>query len=67
MRFLKESLLSFFVVGVVLSLYFLAAGAALFSFCGFVSHRDKAEPAQHLKITANVTSLNQIHTIGELQ
>jgi hypothetical protein len=30
MRFIKESLLSFFVVGIVLSLYFVAAAAALF-------------------------------------
>ena len=31
MRFLKESLLSFFVLGVVLWLYFVAATAAAFS------------------------------------
>lgn len=43
MRLLKESLLSFFVAGVVLSLYVLAAGAAFFSFCGFVPHRDEPE------------------------
>jgi hypothetical protein len=36
MRFLKESLLSFFVVGVVLSLYFVAAVAALFIARGFL-------------------------------
>jgi hypothetical protein len=59
MRFLKESLLSFFVMGVVLSLYFVAAGAALFSFCGFVSHRDEPEVAvHHLKIAAEVNSIS---------
>jgi hypothetical protein len=35
MRFLKESLLSFLVVGVVLCLYFVAAVAALFTECDF--------------------------------
>jgi hypothetical protein len=37
MRVLKESLLSFFVVGVVLSLYCVAAGAAVFT--AFLHHR----------------------------
>ena len=50
MRFLKESLLSLFVVGVVLSFYFLAAGAALFGFCRFVSHRHEPNAAHHLKL-----------------
>lgn len=58
MRLFKESLLSLFVVGVVLSLYFLAAGAALFNFYGFVSHRDKPEAVHHLKIAANVNSIS---------
>jgi hypothetical protein len=31
MRFLRESLLSFFVMGIVLSLYFVAAGVAVFT------------------------------------
>lgn len=55
MRFIKESLLSFFVVTIVLSLYLLAAGAALFSFRGFVSHRDKPEAVRHFKIASNMS------------
>jgi hypothetical protein len=35
MRFLKESLLSFFVAGAVLALYSVAAVAALFGLRGF--------------------------------
>jgi len=35
MSLLRETVLSFFVGGVVLYLYFVAAGAALFGFCGF--------------------------------
>lgn len=58
MRLLKESLLSFFVVGVVVSLYFVAAGAALFSFCGFVSARDEPDALHHVKITADVNSIS---------
>jgi hypothetical protein len=56
MRFFKESLLWFFVVGVVLSFYFLAVGAAFFSFCGFVSHRDQPKAVHHLKIAADANS-----------
>jgi hypothetical protein len=61
MKFLKDSLLSFFVAGIVLSLYFIAAGAALFSFCGFVSHREEPELGGRLKIAAKVTSRAAIH------
>jgi hypothetical protein len=35
MRLLRESLLSFLLVGVVLCLYFVAAGAALFGLRSF--------------------------------
>jgi hypothetical protein len=58
MRFLKESLLSFLVVGILLYLYFLAAGAALFTFCGFVSHRGEPEALHHFKIAADVNSIS---------
>jgi hypothetical protein len=67
MRFLRESLLSFFVVAVVLYLYFIAAGAALLSLWGFLLHRDGLETLHHLKVLRDVTSSNQIHTTGELQ
>jgi hypothetical protein len=56
MRFLKESLLSFFVVTVVVSLYFLAAGAALLSLCGFVSDRDGPETPYRSAIAKNEKS-----------
>jgi hypothetical protein len=49
MKFLKESLLSFFVLGVVFGLYFLAAGAVLFGLGGFASHGNRAATIHHLK------------------
>jgi hypothetical protein len=52
MRLLKESLLSLLVVAVVVSLYFLAASAALFNLGGFVSSGGESEAADHLKIAA---------------
>jgi hypothetical protein len=67
MRFLKESLLSLFVVAVVLYLYFVAAGAALLSLCGLLLPPDGLETLHHLKALTDVTSPNQIHTTGELQ
>jgi hypothetical protein len=56
MRFLKESLLLLFVLGVVVSLYFLAASAALFGLCGFVSHRDEPDTLDHAAIATNEKS-----------
>ena len=56
MRFLKEALLSFFVMGLVLYLYVVAAGAVLFSLC-FVSHRDKPAVVHHSKIAPAVDSI----------
>lgn len=52
MKFLKESLLSFFVIGLVLYLYVLAAGAELLNLCGFASSGGEPEAAQHFKIAA---------------
>jgi hypothetical protein len=56
MRFLREALLSLFVVVVVLCLYFLAAGVALFSFWGFVSHRDEPDAAYRSAIAKSKKS-----------
>ena len=67
MRLLKESLLSFFVLGIVLCLYLLAGGVALFSLCGFVSQRGEPEAVRHFKIVTDATSRKQIHITGELQ
>ena len=53
MRILREALLCFLVVAVVLSLYFVAAGAALLSFCGFVSKRSEPEAVHHMKIVTD--------------
>lgn len=50
MRSIKESLLSLLVVGVVLCLYLLAAGAVLFGFSGLMSQRVKPVAAHHSKI-----------------
>jgi hypothetical protein len=61
MRFLKESLLSFFVAGVVLSFYFLAVGAALFSLAVSSPIVTNPKAVHHLKVPTDVTSLNQIH------
>jgi hypothetical protein len=49
MRVLKELLLSLFVMGVVLSLYFVAAGTALVSFWGFSFHRGEPAALHDLK------------------
>jgi hypothetical protein len=43
MRFFKETLLSIFVIGVVLYVYLLAAGAALFDVCRLVSSAGEPE------------------------
>lgn len=48
MRLLKETLLLFFVLGVVLSLYFVAAGTAFVSFCGFGFRRGEPAAVHHL-------------------
>jgi hypothetical protein len=48
MRLLKESLLSLLVIGVLLYLYFVAAGTALLARCGF--HREQ-QPVHHLAAT----------------
>jgi hypothetical protein len=61
MRALKEALLSFFAFSVVLYLYFVAAGAALVSRCGFFLRRDGPETLHRLKIAAKVTSRATIH------
>jgi hypothetical protein len=44
MKLLKEALFCFFVVAVALSFYFLAAGAAILSLCGFLLHQDEPDP-----------------------
>ena len=67
MRLLKEALFYFFVVAVALSFYSLAAGAALFSRCGFFSHRDEPEILHHFPIAANANLRNKAHITGELQ
>jgi hypothetical protein len=53
MRFLKESLLSFFVVGVVLSLYFLAAVAALFTLRDSLHRVREQKNLRHFEIAAS--------------
>ena len=57
MRFLKESLLSFFVVGIVLSLYFVAAAAALFGARDPMSIKLCERPC-HFKIATDVNSIS---------
>ena len=67
MKLLREMVLCFFVVGVVLYLYFVAAGVALLSLCGFLSHRNGPATLHHFTIAANASLRNQTHTTGELQ
>jgi hypothetical protein len=43
MRVLREALLSLFVIGIVLYVYLLAVGAALFEICGLRSAGTEAE------------------------
>ena len=62
MRLLREALLDFFVVWVVLSLYLVAAGAALFSLCGLLSHRDEPETLHHFTVVTNASLQNHLHT-----
>ena len=52
MRVLRETLLSLFVIGIVLYVYLLAAGAALFEICGLASSDRQAEPPHNLRIAA---------------
>ena len=66
MRLLKESLLSLFVVGVVLSLYVLAAAAALFTARGLLPDKRLREPSAILK-SGGVNLRDLTHTMGELQ
>lgn len=56
MRLLRETLLSLFVMGVVLYLYLVAGGIVLCGICGFVSHRDKPAAVHHSKMAADVNS-----------
>ena len=43
MRVLREALLSVFVIGIILYVYLLAIGAALFEICGLASIGREAE------------------------
>jgi hypothetical protein len=62
MRFLKESLLSFFVLGVVLWLYFVAAIVVLLSL-----HRGREGQNQRdFETAAAFTVGNRTHSLGEL-
>jgi hypothetical protein len=58
MRFLREALLSMLVIGLVLYLYVVAAGAVLCSMCGFVSHRQKPAAIHHSKLAAGTDSMS---------
>jgi hypothetical protein len=49
MRFLREMVLSLLVVGVVLCLYFVAAGTALLALSGF---NREPQPVHRLKMAA---------------
>ena len=52
MRLLRETLLSLFVISVVLYLYVVAVGALLFNVCRIVFAGGHPEAAHHLKIAA---------------
>lgn len=52
MRVLREALLSAFVIGTILYVYLLAAGAALFGLSGLVSQRDKLAAVHHSKVAS---------------
>jgi hypothetical protein len=58
MRLLREALLCFFVIAIVLYLYSVAASVALFSLCGFVPHRDKPAAVHHSKIAPTAHSIS---------
>lgn len=62
MSLLRETVLSLFVMGLVLYLYFVAAGAALLSLCGFLSHRDGPETLHHFTVTVDVNLRDPTHT-----
>ena len=66
MRFIKESLLSFFVVGVAVWLYFLAALAALLTIFSFHRGRER-EIQRRLEIAAALNLRNRNPSIGKLQ
>ena len=53
MRFLRESLLSFFVVGVVLCLFFLAGVAVLLTVRDSRDRGSKREHLRHFEIAAD--------------
>jgi hypothetical protein len=67
MRLLREGLLSIFVVTAVLYLYLLAAGAALLSLCGFLSHLNEPKTLDHFTVAANASLRNQTRASGEIQ
>ena len=52
MRVLREALLSLFVMGIVLYVYLLAVGAALFEICGLASSGGQPETPHNLRIAA---------------
>ena len=64
MRFLRESLLSFFVVGVVLCLYFLAGVAVLLTFRDSRDRGSKRENLRHFGIAADRNLRNRAYTTG---
>jgi CHASE3 domain sensor protein len=53
MRFLKESLLSLFVMGVVLFLYFVAAAAVLLTLRDSLHRVREQKNLRHLEIAAS--------------
>ena len=64
MRFLKESLLSLFVVGVVLCLYFLAGVAVLLTVRGSRERGPKRESLRHFEVAADRNLRDRTHTTG---
>ena len=52
MRLLREALLSVFVIGIVLYIYLLAAGAALFDVCDCASSSGEPGAPDQLKTAA---------------
>ena len=54
MKLLREALLSLFVGGVVLYLYFVAEGTALLSLCGFLSYRNGPVTLHHFTGTRSL-------------
>jgi hypothetical protein len=64
MRFFRESLLSIFVVGIVLCLYFLAAVAVLLTFRDSRDRGSKRESLHHFETATDRNLRDRANTTG---